>query len=113
MIENFQDHAANERTFLSWVRTSIAIVGIGIVVANIGGLEPASITGTKSGVWLLILGTMLIVAAGIRFMIIRQLIRSEKVTSTLSVKLDMTLAIVLIVMIATLVGFGANISDVL
>ncbi len=32
MIENFTDHAANERTFLAWVRTSIAVMAFGFLV---------------------------------------------------------------------------------
>ena len=30
------EHLANERTFLAWVRTSIAIVSLGFVVAKFG-----------------------------------------------------------------------------
>jgi hypothetical protein len=32
MIRNFSDHSANERTFLAWVRTSIAVMGFGFLV---------------------------------------------------------------------------------
>jgi uncharacterized membrane protein YidH (DUF202 family) len=32
MIERYTDHAANERTFLAWVRTSIAIMAFGFLV---------------------------------------------------------------------------------
>ena len=32
MIQNYSDHAANERTFLAWVRTAIAVLGFGFVV---------------------------------------------------------------------------------
>ncbi len=32
MIRNFSDHAANERTFLAWVRTAIAVIAFGFVV---------------------------------------------------------------------------------
>ena len=35
MIPAHSDHAANERTFLAWVRTGIAIMSFGIVVENI------------------------------------------------------------------------------
>ena len=28
------DHLANERTFLAWIRTSIAVIGLGFVVAK-------------------------------------------------------------------------------
>lgn len=32
MIENFRDHAANERTYLAWIRTAIALMGFGFVI---------------------------------------------------------------------------------
>ncbi len=31
-----RDHLANERTFLAWVRTSLAFVGLGVVIAKVG-----------------------------------------------------------------------------
>ncbi|HET8995258.1 MAG TPA: DUF202 domain-containing protein, partial [Acetobacteraceae bacterium] len=34
MIRNFSDHAANERTFLAWIRTAIAIMAFGFLVAK-------------------------------------------------------------------------------
>ena len=32
MIERYSDHASNERTFLAWVRTAIAIMAFGFLV---------------------------------------------------------------------------------
>jgi putative membrane protein len=32
MIGGYSDHAANERTFLAWVRTGIAIIAFGFVI---------------------------------------------------------------------------------
>src|SRR5215813_5592629 len=32
MIRGYTDHAANERTFLAWVRTGIAVIAFGFVV---------------------------------------------------------------------------------
>jgi putative membrane protein len=39
MIERYSDHAANERTFLAWVRTSIAIMAFGFLEAVSKGVE--------------------------------------------------------------------------
>ncbi|EEB84612.1 YidH family protein [Roseobacter sp. GAI101] len=36
MIVNFETHASNERTFLAWVRTAVAIVGFGLAAARLG-----------------------------------------------------------------------------
>ncbi len=32
MIRNFAEHSANERTFLAWVRTGIAVIAFGFVL---------------------------------------------------------------------------------
>ena len=32
MITRYSDHAANERTFLAWVRTAIAMMAFGFVI---------------------------------------------------------------------------------
>ena len=32
MIPRYSDHAANERTFLAWVRTGIATIAFGFVI---------------------------------------------------------------------------------
>ena len=35
MIKNYTAHAANERTYLAWIRTSIAIMGLGLFLIGI------------------------------------------------------------------------------
>ena len=32
MIRDYADHAANERTFLAWLRTGMAVVAFGFVI---------------------------------------------------------------------------------
>ena len=32
MIKRYSDHAANERTFLAWVRTAIAVMAFGFII---------------------------------------------------------------------------------
>ena len=34
-VRNWQVHMANERTFLAWIRTSIAIMAFGFVLAKL------------------------------------------------------------------------------
>jgi putative membrane protein len=36
LADRSQQHLANERTFLSWLRTSIALIGLGFIVARFG-----------------------------------------------------------------------------
>ncbi|BDA66695.1 Protein of unknown function DUF202 [Rivularia sp. IAM M-261] len=35
-IDRIREHQANERTFLAWVRTSIALIGFGFAIARFG-----------------------------------------------------------------------------
>lgn len=81
MIKNFSDHSANERTFLAWVRTSVAVMAFGFIVEKFDlFLEIAapsltgrtlSIPGQKfgnfAGLALIILGTAMVILAAVRF----------------------------------------------
>ena len=81
MIERYTDHAANERTFLAWVRTSIAIIAFGFLVEKFDlFLEFASkslatrlpsisgqLVGNIAGLLLIALGGATMVLAIIRF----------------------------------------------
>ena len=51
MITGYTDHAANERTFLAWVRTGIAVIAFGFVVEkfNLFLLTIASVTAPEAG----------------------------------------------------------------
>ncbi|WP_281969055.1 YidH family protein [Roseovarius nanhaiticus] len=68
MIDNFQSHASNERTFLSWVRTVVAIVGFGIGIARLGNAEPLLL----SEMMMLSAGAAVILIAWIRMHFIRK-----------------------------------------
>jgi putative membrane protein len=35
MIPSYRDHAANERTFLAWIRTGITIMALGFVIERL------------------------------------------------------------------------------
>jgi putative membrane protein len=35
-IDRQREHQANERTFLAWLRTSIALIGFGFAIARFG-----------------------------------------------------------------------------
>lgn len=84
MLEHYSDHAANERTFLAWVRTAIAVMAFGFLVArfnlflrmaaqSLSAHGGASIVlhgsgfGGVAGVVLVAAGTVMILVAAIRF----------------------------------------------
>src|SRR5580700_5569167 len=86
MIGGYSDHAANERTFLAWVRTGIAVIAFGFVVEkfNLFLLTIASAlsadagrrmqiarlsgpVGRYDGLMLIYIGLAVIVYATVRF----------------------------------------------
>jgi putative membrane protein len=81
MIERYSDHAANERTFLAWVRTAIAVMAFGFLVErfdlflevasrSVGARAPAlggHIVGDVAGLLLIVLGGVTMVLAAVRF----------------------------------------------
>ena len=101
MIPRFRDHAANERTYLAWVRTAIAIMAFGFLVerfdlflAYLGRSSPASastVTGALTttaahhhlhaaqavGLALIALGVLIIFGATVRFAHHRKTIACE------------------------------------
>ncbi|GBR04135.1 DUF202 domain-containing protein [Asaia siamensis] len=79
MISRYTDHAANERTFLAWVRTALAMVAIGCMLAKftiflrlISSEHPDAMpAGSGSSAWVGVLticaGLMLLPASWWRF----------------------------------------------
>ena len=50
-----RDHLANERTYLAWMRTAIALIGFGVLIARLRYLVSPDVPGTGQG-WLVGLG---------------------------------------------------------
>ncbi len=107
MIGHFTDHAANERTFLAWVRTAIAVMAFGFLVAKFdlflkiaahslaAGDQIVSLPrgdfGGAVGAVLIIAGTVMVVLAAVRFAHTRRAIDSAD-PGTDTVGADLALA---------------------
>lgn len=109
MNNRFSEHSANERTFLAWVRTALAIVGFGILVDKLGNQGAISSGIGNTGLILLLTGACIVISASIRFFLIRKHIDRDEMDATSPVLLDVTLIIVLVLLFAALMGFGAHI----
>jgi putative membrane protein len=110
MIKNFRDHAANERTFLAWVRTAIAIMAFGFLVErfdlfletvapSLSGrvLSPLGQKfGNIAGLALIVVGTAMVALAMVRFVKNAKGIDSEEERLGAGSKLDLGLASLLI-----------------
>jgi inner membrane protein YidH len=120
MIRGYGDHAANERTYLAWVRTGIAIIAFGFVVekfnlfmrslaAVAGGdmalrLRIAGPLGRGEGLAMIGGGAVLIALATIRFVRTTRLIDDAEPRSAASVRAELIFSATLLIGVA---GFSA------
>lgn len=80
-IDRQREHQANERTFLAWLRTSIALIGFGFAIARFGlfmrqlqaavthqnTASPSLLSSQSVGISLVIVGIVLIALAAWRY----------------------------------------------
>ncbi|MEM9471400.1 MAG: DUF202 domain-containing protein [Pseudomonadota bacterium] len=122
MIERFTDLAANERAFLAWVRTAVAIIAFGFLVEKfelflhylarvrtgqapdaVKPLAPHSIDAAQTvGLLLVGLGIVMIAIAAIRFLTLRRRIRAEERIEAVPITMDIFLSILLILILTFL-----------
>ena len=112
MIRNFGDHSANERTFLAWVRTAIAVMAFGFLVEKFDlflemaapGLAgralsvPGQRFGNIAGLSLIVLGTAMIAVAAIRFLLAAKKIDGAELRAEPGSQLDLALAALLVLL---------------
>jgi putative membrane protein len=112
VIRNFGDHSANERTFLAWVRTAIAVMAFGFLVEKFDlflemaapGLAgralsvPGQRFGNIAGLSLIVLGTAMIAVAAIRFLLAAKKIDGAELRAEPGSQLDLALAALLVLL---------------
>ena len=121
MIRNLGDHSANERTFLAWVRTSVAIMAFGFLVEKFdlflaiaantlapGMRLPDRRFGNAVGLVLIVLGVTMIAVATIRFRRTAKAIDSPDLLPLLSARVDIALACLLILLGVSLFLYLVN-----
>jgi putative membrane protein len=118
MIQSFSDHAANERTYLAWVRTGIAVIALGFVIekfnlfvltlARTAGLghslrieRLAGSMGRYEGLAFIAGGITLIVLATARFARTTALIDDPRTHPASSIRTELIVSAALIVLIAS------------
>lgn len=82
---NLSDHQGNERTYLAWVRTAIALMGFGFVVSKFGLFlrlmartepVPRPISSGLIGIALVVMGGAMVLLAAIRYRVLQRKIDS-------------------------------------
>jgi putative membrane protein len=105
MLERYSDHAANERTFLAWVRTALAVMALGFLVEKFDlFLQVASsslakrqlstgsqVVGDIAGLLLILLGGIMMILAAIRYRAVRCSIESSDMRPEGAGKTDLVL----------------------
>jgi len=120
MIRDYADHAANERTFLAWLRTGIAVVAFGFVIEKFN-LFALTLTGTVSpelsaklhlekmsgplgfgaGHAFIVVGIIVILGATIRFVRTGRLLDDQAIHSP-GILADLAFGVVLALLLVTL-----------
>jgi putative membrane protein len=109
MIMRYSDHAANERTFLAWVRTAIAVMAFGFLVERFdlfirfatrgfaSGVEPAQGRNVAdvAGLAFVFMGVAMVAISGWRFFRTAKNIDSENEIPGSGMRFDLALAFLL------------------
>ena len=106
MIKRYSDHAANERTFLAWVRTAIATMAFGFLIERFDlfirfavpaaartslGVHGRGFANT-AGLAFLLMGIAMIGVAALRFVRTSDQIDSDEEIKNPGARFDMALA---------------------
>ena len=103
------DHLANERTFLAWIRTSIALMGFGFVVVKFSlfvkqlslmladkTVVPAKGFSAYIGISLVVIGALTALIGFIRYWQIRKQILNRNFAPSFNLLLLLTIAVVIV-----------------
>lgn len=121
-IRNFRDHAANERTFLAWVRTGIAVIAFGFLVERFDlflsylarstphprAAMPHNELANIAGLTLIVLGMVIIAVAALRFWRTSREIDAPEVMPGMSDRFDLALALLLVLLSGGLLFYLAQ-----
>jgi putative membrane protein len=121
MIQGYSDYAANERTFLAWVRTGVAVIAFGFVIEKFNifvlslldaaSLDPMQrlqlerLSGPSThfhGLALIVVGIVLLVVATIRFVRTERLLAEPTAHPISGTRIGVLLSAALVVIVAGL-----------
>ena len=117
MITGYRDHAANERTFLAWIRTGVAVIALGFFIekfnlflrtmASAAGEQAAQLgkvsgpVGKYEGLVLIFGGVALVVLATIRFVRTTRMLDDAQPHNVSDVRTELSLSAWLVLVVAS------------
>lgn len=119
MLTAYSDHAANERTFLAWIRTGIAIIALGFVIEKFNlfmlALAGAALTdahrsqlvalagriGRYDGLAFILGGAGLVILASVRFVRTTRMIDDAQTHAAQSIRTELILSAWLVLLVAS------------
>jgi putative membrane protein len=103
----YTDHLANERTFLAWIRTSIALMGFGFVIVKFAvfvkqvsylihdkNIIPNG-NSSKIGIVMILLGAVVAIYSFVNYKIIKRRIEANKFYTDDKLSLFVTIVIII------------------
>lgn len=76
-----RDHLANERTYLAWMRTAVALMGFGVVIVRLRYLRPPQLQGQgqgwKLGLLFALVGLLTVLLSSVHYFAIRRAIDED------------------------------------
>jgi putative membrane protein len=119
MISAYRDHAANERTFLAWTRTGIAVIALGFVIEKLNlfmlTLAGAALSdvhhsqlatlasriGRYDGLLFILGGVGLVILALVRFVRTTRMIDDAQTYSARSIRTELILSAWLVLLVTS------------
>ena len=96
---------ANERTFLAWIRSAIAIIAIGVAINELGVGNNALLRGIVVGA-LIFLGVVLAIFSFLRWMNIERAMRESKPLPSLISGFGLVLAFSIVALLVALLALA-------
>ena len=87
-----RDHLANERTYLAWVRTALAITGVGLGLLKWQGIA------NEAGYLVLSLGILVLISATFRYLSVMQNLSERRFEPNVRSALAIVAVILLVVL---------------
>jgi putative membrane protein len=105
MIKSYTDHAANERTYLAWVRTALAFMGFGLLIERFdlfaralpdaeSAMLQTQLSSNVAGLFLILLGVLVLAVSSARYVRFKKDIASQETRDFRASRGDLVLIVI-------------------